>query len=369
MALDAMPSTAAVHLDLTGSDLPERVAALFETEPGSVESLLDAHLVVGPAVEGQPRWVVEHRDEGEPVAISWDPDRLCLVSTVADASEMFASTLLLGRLACSDTHRVEWSVPETVDDAVEVLVDALANEASYWQFAAEPWPVVRDRALAVRPATWDEFRAWAEELLAHLPDGHARIADTTPSGFYPPYGARLDGDLAVLAEVSEGSAAHAAGVREGWTIPVPDADHWWRTTPASPQGLPWRAARRFLRVVGDERTFTATSPHGRTVTWVERRSEQPERDVIHVSHNPSGAVLVRLGWFANDPRIPEVMDQLCRDAEPDDHMVLDLRDNPGGSVLVEHSLARRFLRERTLLGSTTYSNARGGFGPGRRTLG
>ncbi|WP_420174863.1 S41 family peptidase [Luteococcus sp. OSA5] len=363
MTLDGMPSTAAVHLDLSGTDLPEWVAGLFRQEAGSVEAILGAPLVVGPAVDGEPCWIVEPRADDQPVTVTWDPEHLRLVSTANGAREVLDSTLLLGRLARSSQRRVEWSVPETVDDAVDVFVDALENDAAYWQFAAEPWPVVRDRALASRPGSWDEFRAWAEELLAHLPDGHARIAATSQTTFNPPYQARLDGDHVILSKVPEGSAAFAAGVRPGWTSAVPDAERWWRTTPASPQGRPWRTARRFLRVVGDERTFTATSPDGHAVTWVEARSEQPRREVITVSHNPSGAVLVWLDSFSDDPRITEVMDELCKGANPDDHMVLDLRGNPGGKVVVEHALAGRFLRQKTFLGTTTYSDARGGFGP------
>lgn len=54
MPLEGMPSTGAVHLDLSDAGMPPWVAELFRVESGGLEALFGLALVVGPPVPGEP---------------------------------------------------------------------------------------------------------------------------------------------------------------------------------------------------------------------------------------------------------------------------------------------------------------------------
>jgi carboxyl-terminal processing protease len=174
-----------------------------------------------------------------------------------------------------------------------------------------------------------------------------------------PYALRLDARGATLVRVPPGSAAYGAGVRPGGRLttideePV-DAAGWLRRTGATPHSHAYVAGRRLLAGPnGVARAFTALSPLAEAGHWQEEPA--PPEQPVTWRRLESGAGYVRVEMWLAGRGVDEALDAAFAELRRSERLILDLRANPGGNLVLASRTRARFLRRETELGSIRYS--------------
>ena len=259
------------------------------------------------------------------------------------------------------------------------LFDAMAErfEALYWDPARIDWPAWRAewRPLVTRAETPAAFDAAMRRAVASWRDGHSRwigardeASDVTPQWrFSPPRDAPptepsppgvrpsgeterpelgadvypVDGVGLLVLRAYPGAAADEAGLRRG------DVITYVGDEPLDAPGLGWRMLDVVLAALRRGPTDVhVTRPHVGTidVTLTAMAVPMGARDAATLTLDPAtGAVLITLPTF--DAGSAQRLHQLIAVVERQDAPVLivDLRGNPGGSVLDLALAAAAFL--------------------------
>jgi carboxyl-terminal processing protease len=328
-------------------ELLELEIAEFEAELGAPAELVDVDPGDGP------RWrlVVDDADDGPPRT---EVGAGLITSSAADVGGLFEAMSLL-RTAVRRGHPEEAVECDGVDEAIERVVDEVADTYPSFVLRGLDWAAIceahveRVRADGGSLAT---FQAW----LAELQDGHTWV--WPPMGNLP-YAVRVEGE-ATLASVRPGTAAHEHGVRAGWTLaaiddePV-DAARWLARAAAPPHARALIAGRRLLAgTVGVERVLSAVSPDGERVTWREAPTPFPA-PLVEWRPIDASTGYVRIAAWVPGQGIEDALDAAFAELAGRDRLVLDLRGNGGGNLVLARRTQTRFLRERTELGSIRYS--------------
>lgn len=361
MTLNGLAVDAPVYLDFAHDWLDPDTRSLLVQERHEFEAVLGAPVVFTEPPIACTRWVAERTSRGEAPSLAWDPDGTTLRSRASDPDGLMATFSLLQTLAHTSGTCVYASPAQTVDQAVERIRSECLNSYPSFDLRGLDRAAFCAGVLDDRPGDWADFLPWATRWVAQLGDAHTAVMDHGATRFHPPYTAELHGVGAILIRVPEGSSAHAVGVRPGWVVRIADPDHWLSTVGASPQQHRRMAARSAMAVAGEQRTFVAEDPRGtRSARWIESAAPPAVEDLVTVRRNPAGDVQIVLRAFDPVAGIESVIDHVAVSATVTDHMVLDLRGNVGGDIMLAGRLRDRFLRTRTLLGSAAFTDGRGG---------
>jgi carboxyl-terminal processing protease len=334
---------------------------LLELERAEFEAELGTSVELASVDPGDgARWllVVDEEHEGLP-RTEVDRDTRLIVSRAADVGGLFEAMNLL-RTVVRRKANLEVTDCATVDDAIERVVDEVADTYPAFALRGLDWEEICDRHVERVRRAGDPLPA-LQTWLAELQDGHTWV---WPSMGNLPYAIRAD-DVATFVRVREETAGYKAGVRVGWELvaiddlPV-DVAGWLGRAAAPPHARALIAGRRLLaRPIGVSRALTARSPTGEAVTWAEAPAPLPPGDLVSWWRLDSGAAYVRIAvWAAGhgvEDAIDAAFDELCRC----DRLVLDIRGNPGGNLVLASRTRARFLRSETLLGSIRYSVGEG----------
>lgn len=203
--------------------------------------------------------------------------------------------------------------------------------------------------------TYADVQRW----IAELGDAHTAIRRPVPV-FHPPYAVEMTPGAATFRRVPEGSDAWQAGVRAGWSLDVEDPAGWIARNGAPPHARALTAGRRAIAMEGvTERAFTATSPAGEQVTWTERAAAPTlERVFRWWRHDARTGVMWLANWFTGIG-FEDALDEALTQLRGVDRLVLDLRGNTGGNLMLATETRRRFLPERTLLGTIQFTRGDG----------
>ncbi|MFE6736706.1 S41 family peptidase [Microbacterium sp. NPDC057650] len=349
-------------LDLSALPLSEGLRRLVADEKEEFETVLGRNLVIRRARPGEDAWVIDPSADAAP-RLHWDaPGRL--VSVAATEAEFVATLNAVHSLVGRDLAEVVVEPVVSAEEAIALVRKEVANTYPYFGLRGLDWDAICARHLGETPAV-EDFTDFAAAWLAELGDAHTGIKTRGPGAFNPPYRGSLDADGVHLSDVPAGSAAWLAGVRPGWTVEIENAEHFIRTVGASPQQLSQVRARRALAFTGEERTFLARGPSGQTAGWVEQTVPPTVDGMVQVARGPDGDLRVRVRAFDARVDLHAAFDDVFARAQASDHLTLDLRGNPGGSILLATDLRDRFLRERTAIGSFAFTDGRGGLGPQR----
>jgi carboxyl-terminal processing protease len=330
--------------------------ALLKLELAELEAELGAPTELVEADPGEgARWRLVVDEEWErPPRVDVDLEAQLIESYAADVGGLFESMNLL-RTATRSARSQEAVDCGDVDEAVTRVIEEIADTYPAFALRGLSWDEICERHVdRVREAggSLSAFQAW----LAELEDGHTWV--WAPAGNLP-YAVRL-GETALLLRVREETAGYAQGVRSGWTLAAIDGEPvdpaaWIRRAAAPPHARALIAGRRLLAgPVGVERVLTARSPDGDTVTWSESPAPFPTPLVEWRRLSPDVGYLRVAAWVADrgvDDRIDDAFDEL-RGCE---RLVLDLRGNGGGNLVLARGTQTRFLREPTELGTIRYS--------------
>jgi carboxyl-terminal processing protease len=334
-------------------------APLLELEKAEFEAELGTSVEISETDPGGgARWLLRLDGEpGEPPTIAFDPDARLIVSRAADVNGLFESVNLWRTL--SRTGGGELAVADCPDlDAAITRVEAEVAD-TYPAFALRglDWAEICARHMERVRAAQDPLAA-LQRWLAELQDGHTWA--WAPVGNLP-YAVRLADGAATFVRVPEGTAGHAAGVRPGWDLreldgaPV-DVEGWLARTAAPPHSWPQLAGRRLLAgPAGEPRALTAASPSGETAAWEEAPTPLPEGPLVTWRRLDAATGHARIGVWAVGQGVEEALDAALEELAGCDRLILDLRGNPGGNLVLACRTRDRFLRARTTLGSIRYS--------------
>lgn len=206
-------------------------------------------------------------------------------------------------------------------------------------------------------AAEDPFAA-CQEWVAMLEDGHTAV-HSEPRPVPLPYVAAVRGRTARLLRVPEGTAAWAAGVRPGWRLSTGNAAAVARRTAAPPHMHPYAAGRRLLSFPADEPVvLEARGPDGGRITWSERPTAEGPGELVSWRRLPTGAGYVAVRHWQAGAGVDDALDAALAELARCPGLVLDLRGNVGGNVVLALSARDRFLRAETLMGTVRYSLGR-----------
>lgn len=289
------------------------------------------------------------------------------------------------------TATVAPTPPPTADSrAYQAVLDAAwetVNE-TYFEpdFGGVDWPAVRDRyrPRVAAAANDDEFYRLLNQMLWELNVSHLAAAPVDAWQFAEPViwmegktglDVRLLEGAAVVTRVEPGSPAAEAGLRPGFTLtgvdgkPVATIVDDAATRLAPPYNESGRSdglTRALLsRIYGAPGTCVplawrdaGDALHEACVMRVRReRAVPPMAEALPPSHLAFTAQRLHggigyIGFNTFDPALMAEMTEAVQAMRDAPGIIIDLRGNPGGSIVPAEALAAQFVAEPTLLGAT-----------------
>ena len=334
--------------------------ALLELERAEFEAELGAPAELAEVDPGKgPRWrLIVHEAHDGPPRVVVERDARMITSQARDTGGLFESMSLLRTALRHGSAQVAVDCAD-VEVAIARVIEEVADTYPAFGLRGLDWTEICGRhaeRVRLEGGSLASFQAW----LAELEDGHTWV---WPPFANLPYGVRID-ERATFVRVREGTAAFGHGVRPGWVLasidgmPV-DAAGWLARAAAPPHARPLIAGRRLLAgPAGVERALEATSPDGEHVAWSEAPATFPTPLVESRRVDPAVGYVRIAAWVA-EQGIDAALDTAFTELRDCDRLVLDLRGNGGGNLVLARRTQTRFLRERTELGTIRYSTGEG----------
>jgi carboxyl-terminal processing protease len=343
--------------------------ALIELEPAAFEAELGApvELVEADPGEGARLLLTLDEEHDGPATMSFEPGSILLEARARDAAELLEALNLL-RTAVRLGGEVAATDCETIDEAIERVVLEVADTYPAFGLRGLDWPAICRRHVPLVSQARDDPLPAFQRWLAELEDGHTWV---WPLLGNLPYAVWVAGG-ATFVRLREGSAGWEAGVRPGWRlVAIDDAGvsegGWLARAAAPPHARPFIAGRRLLAgPVGVPRTLQAASLDGFTAIWEDTPTGLPA-DPLVSWRRLDGCGFLRIEVWVGG--IEEALDAALDELRACDALVLDLRGNPGGDLVLASRTRDRFLRERTVLGSIRYSVGGGELSDPREIVG
>lgn len=344
--------------------LPERdptlggEARLFEIERPWFEVELGAPVEF---VETDPgtgaRWILElDRALGEPPATTYDPAERLLISRAAEVDGLFEAMSLSRTAFREGAGTFDVADCTDVDAVVERVTAEVADTYPAFELRGLDWDEICERHIEDVQAAEEPLPA-LQRWLAELQDGHTWV---WPAFGNLPYAVRVDERAVTFVRAREGTAGHEAGVRPGWSLlaiddVAVDAGEWLARAAAPSHARPFIAGRRLLAgPPGTSRSLTVRSPTGHQVTWTEVPAE-PVDPVVTWTALDDLTGYIRVEAWVTGRGVDEALDAALSELRGRTTLILDLRGNPGGNLVLATRTRSRFLRERAEVGSIRYS--------------
>ncbi|MDO4917184.1 MAG: S41 family peptidase [Rothia sp. (in: high G+C Gram-positive bacteria)] len=344
--------------------LSESDLSLLEQEKDEFESVVGVSVLIGKAPTGYPKWCIEEHSDIETPSLSWNINAKKLTSLISQSNQVFSTFSLLQSLSHSAEHTVFVKQPETVEAAINLLESEGRNTYPYFELRNLNWQNLWEQAIKDRPENWDEFGPWAMELVAQLGDAHTAVIDDRLRGYSPPYRGEFRDGVLRLLEIPSHSAAAEAGVHKNSQVDIAHPNFWEKTTGASPQQFHSIAARNALAMAEPRRTFSVTdSLTHHKITWVEEAKPVEKTQIFEISTIDEKTTYVKISLFAIGVGIEEEMEKLCRASTLDSLLIVDLRGNLGGNIILATTLRNMFLRHRALIGYSSFTTGQGSLSP------
>lgn len=340
-----------LYLDIPHQLISEDIRTLLELEVEEFSTVFGCEVYFQKPPAYAPRWIFRPRHQGMDAAeLEWSPGTKALISYADNEDEALQTFSLLHTLARTDKNSVEYSPPCTTQEAAYLIRDEVLNTFPSFELRKinpVQWAKQFDEPA---PKDWNEFKYWAQKLIAQLQDAHTSIIENRFSGFVPPYRGRLYETGIILDRVPFNSDADQAGVAPGWMVRVEDSLRWLTTTGATPQQYRQIAARKALTVNHDYQRFTAFNPNGsQQISWEENPQQLILRDIVDVNQMDDCITYIGLRSFSPVPGLLSLFKDVCASSSEYSHMLLDLRGNVGGSIVLARELQPLFLREKRRL--------------------
>lgn len=340
--------------------MAEGMLPLLRAEIAEFEAVFGGpvRFVETPPMDG-PRWIVDEKPDSPVNSLHWDAESLTLTSHVRDTAGLGATLQMVHSLVALEVDELNDAQVDDLPSAIGRLVVEIERGFPGFDIRGLEWSRIRPDFPSDEEMTLQDL----ERMVARLQDGHTAVRQNVPV-YNPPYVVELTNDDAIIRRVPEWSDAAQVGIGPGWTLQIEDIVGWLARTGSPPHSHALVAGRRAIALNGvSEREFTAISISGEKRSWIERALPFTLDNLMSVSVLADQFVYVRLHNWIDGVGIQEQFDQTIREHAHRQTMVLDLRGNTGGNLLMAQKMRRRFLRERTLLGTIQFTRADGELAP------
>lgn len=184
-----------------------------------------------------------------------------------------------------------------------------------------------------------------QRWLAELGDAHTWVRPIPAYGHFP-YDLHIDKHRAYFYRLGENSIAWGKGVRPGFELLDENVADWWTRTSASPHGKPFVVGARLLATpLGKLRKFKARSPDGTVIEWEEASVANRWAPLAKWRVLNSGTAYLRIEAWMTGQGLEEQIDTAFENFKSAPKLIVDLRANPGGNLLMAHRFRNRFLRK------------------------
>lgn len=336
--------------------LAESMMPLLVSEVAEFEAVFGAPvLFVDDVPPSGPRWIVIGDGDTHVNSLRWDADNATLISTVRDADGLGATLQMLHSLVALNVSVINDARVDDLPTAVARISIEIERGFPGFDIRGLDWSDIRADFISDCPTSLDHV----QRMVARLQDGHIAVRRNV-SVYNPPYAVALEDGVARILRVPAWSAAARAGVRAGWTLNLNDIDGWLARTGSPPHSHALVAGRRAIALNGiAEREFTAVSPQEESQTWTEHATLPSLDQLLQTEVVANHIVYVRLHNWIEGVGISAAIDRILAEHAHRHTLVFDLRGNTGGNLLMAQLLRRRFLRQRTLLGTIRFTRADG----------
>lgn len=338
------------------TELAADMLPLLISERPEVEAVFGAPVrFVESQPEEGPRWIVDLQPGRKANTLRWDPESLTMTSHVRDADGLGATLQMLHSLVALGTNQLSDDTADELPAAIDRICTEIERGFPGFDIRGLVYEEIRGHYPPSDRMTIDDL----QELVAELQDGHTAVREQVPV-YNPPYAVEIADDVATIRRIPAWSEAARAGIEPGWMLALDDLDGWLARSGSAPRVRGLIAGRRAIALNGSsERAFTAHGPNGDTRSWTETARAFTLDELISAEVVAANVLYVRLHNWIDGVGIEVRFDDIIA-AHPQCHtMVLDLRGNTGGNLLLAKRMRHRFLRERTHLGTVQFTRGDG----------
>lgn len=342
-------------VDVVVPDLPGRdiLIALLREESAELVVELGAALRsfdgVPPGGPGQLEFVVDPSADPPVVLVDRSARRVEARGGSLDDCALALHLLRTARRTGADVTRLDTAATPT--EAVERVAAEVGTTWPSFTLTGIDWVRLSETCRPSPDATdlVGELQRW----IARLGDAHTNVH--TRAGIAAlPYTARADGERIVFGDIPDGTPAWKAGVRSGDELLGVDVRELSERVGATPHLEPWLVGRRALSgLAGQPIALTIRRRDGSTITIDEVPGQTTWPRPIEHRRLRSGTGYLRIRrWHPDDT---DVIDDAFAGLDRSERLIVDLRGNPGGTLVAATAFRRRFLSQRTRTGSVRYS--------------
>ncbi len=334
-------------------------AAALKRELGSAIEIIDSD----PG--DRPRWLIGP-SQCNPVltrsgwkppdgpVLSLDRSKKVLITDAPTSAGVWETFSLLRSLAYFPGGIMPVRDCANIIEAIQRVIDEVGNSYPSFELRGLDWLSVCERHKELVLSAANPISA-IQRWLSELNDGHTWVRPAIPQSELL-YEVWIENGVAVLSSVPIDSAAWRAGVRPGFRLQDSTASEWYDRTAATPHSRPLIAGRRLLTgVAGAKRNMVAISPDGKSYEWEDQYPTNPWEPVLTWKTLPSGAGYMKIKAWLRSKDIEDRIDEALTALRGVPGLIVDMRGNPGGDIVLAEKFRSRFLREPQQVGSIRYS--------------
>ncbi len=256
----------------------------------------------------------------------------------------------------------------TITEAISRIQSEVAFSFPAFELHNIQWDKICDHHIPLIQKEKDPIPAM-QKWLAELGDAHTWIRPIANYGHFP-YDLWIENNRVFFYRISEQSRAWEMGIRPGDELLEENVQEWWDRTSASPHGKPFVTGARMLATpLNSKRGFIALTAQGKKREWEEQPTTNRWSPVLKTKTLKSGTAYLRVEAWLTNQNLEEDLDEAFQEFQNYPKLIVDLRANPGGSLLMAHRFRNRFLKQSGPVGWMQATLPNGKLGSREQILG
>ncbi len=315
---------------------------------GGAESVEEARWLIGPAANNPA--LAALRSPAQRPELFLDRQQRLLVCDAPSLGDVMDTFSMIRALARTSGGIIPLADCPDVDAAIERIKIEVGDSYPSFRLRGLDWETLCTKHTPLVRAASDPVIAM-QEWMAELQDGHSWVRPAVGLNDRP-YHLWATQEAAIFTRVPEDTPAWQTGVRVGFRLVGEDNKGWWNRSAATPHSRALLAGRRLLQgAPGTTRCFTAVSPEGAQITWDDAVPNDPWKPIAAWRRLPTGTGYLKIRAWLEGYDLDEIIEEAFSSLKTSEKLIIDLRGNPGGDLVMAHRFRDRFLHEAGLMGT------------------